>query len=136
MLTLRPATVRDAQVLFEWRNDPHTRDMSKTTDPVTWDTHVAWLNNRLGLSEPHLYVAKDASGNPVGTIRIDEDSTSDESTVGYTVAPQSRKRGYATQMLQWAYNNFGSLVAEIKPGNEASVRAAPKAGHKVVFLSN
>jgi RimJ/RimL family protein N-acetyltransferase len=125
---MRPANIDDARILFEWRNDPLTRQMSKNSDLVEWEEHVAWLGRRLSLSEPHLYVAEDA-GCAVGTIRIDGRS------ISYTTAPEIRGRGYATAMLKWAYMQFGSLFAEIKPENIASIRAATKARHKVVLLS-
>lgn len=127
MVKMRLATVSDARILFEWRNDPLTRKMSKNTDLVAWEDHVAWLTRRLSRSEPHLYVAEDAN-NAVGTIRIDDQE------VSYTVAPEVRSKGYATAMLKWARAQFGPLVAEIKPENIASIRAATTAGHKIVLL--
>jgi RimJ/RimL family protein N-acetyltransferase len=124
---LRAATLDDAKVLLEWRNDPLTRAMFKTSDVVEWDEHVRWLSARLSRSEPHLYVAE-VDGVPAGTIRIDGDALS------YTVAPGQRGRGVATRMLQWARSEFGVLRAEIKPDNLASIRAAERTGHRVELL--
>ncbi|WP_414471782.1 GNAT family N-acetyltransferase [Microvirga sp. M2] len=126
-MRIRPVVIGDARVLFDWRNDPLTRAMSRTTDPVEWDRHVAWLTRRLEAPEPHLYIAE-VDGRPVGTIRIDGEE------VSYTVTPSERGKGYAVEMLRWARERFGMLTAGIKPENEASIRAAEKAGHNVRLL--
>ncbi len=126
MITMRPASMDDADLLLEWRNDPVTRANSKTTNAVQRDAHISWLTARLQRDQPNLYVAED--DEPVGTIRIDGDE------VSYTVAPEHRGKGYATTMLIWARERFGVLRAEIKLENIASIRAAAKAGHVVVII--
>jgi len=126
-MILRPANIDDAERLFNWRNDPLTRAMSINTAPVEWDGHIGWLKRRLSLPAPNLYVAE-VDGVPVGTVRVDDDE------ISYTVAPERRGKGFATQMLIAARRQFGSLCAEIKRENEASIRAAVSAGHKVVLI--
>jgi RimJ/RimL family protein N-acetyltransferase len=129
MLFLRNATLDDAQTLFDWRNDPLTRAMSKTSEAVEWEKHLCWLSLRISRQEPHLYIAE-INGTPAGTLRIDGDALS------YTVAPNYRNRRVATRMLQWARSEFGVLRAEIKPENIASIRAAERAGHAVELLTH
>ncbi len=65
---------------------------------------------------------------PIGTCRIDGDE------VSYTIAPEHRRRGYATALLVLVREQFGSLRAEIKPENAASIKAATAAGHTVHLL--
>jgi len=117
----------DAQRLFDWRNDPLTRAMSKTTDPVEWAGHVGWLERRLSRTAPMLFIAE-IDGEPVGTFRVDADE------ISYTVAPEHRGKGVAKAMLQVAFARFGKLRAEIKPENVASIKAALAAGHQVALL--
>jgi RimJ/RimL family protein N-acetyltransferase len=124
---LRPAIASDAALLFRWRNDPTTRAMSKTSRPVEWDEHVAWLERRLGRETPDLYIAE-VEAEAVGVVRIDG------ADLSYTVAPEHRGRGHATAMLTLVRKRFGPLRAEIKPENLASIRAASRAGHAVVLL--
>lgn len=126
-MNIRLATLGDAEMLLVWRNDHLTREMSKNMDVVAMEGHVKWLAARLAREEPHLYVAE-SDGVPVGTIRIDGDE------VSYTTAPEHRGLGHATAMLMWAKEKFGSLRAEIKPGNVASIKAAERAGHQVHLL--
>ncbi len=128
-LRYRGATASDALVLLAWRNDALTRFNSRNANPVDLSDHLAWLERRLMRESPHLYIAE-LDGEPVGTVRIDGEE------ISYTVAPEHRGRGYAKQMLRWAYSEFGRLRAEIRPDNIASIKAAESAGHKVVLLKN
>lgn len=122
-----PARIEDAQVLFDWRNDPLTRAMSHNPNPVQWETHLAWLTRRMALSRPGLYIAQD-SDSPVGTFRIDSDE------ISYTVAPSRRGSGVGLAMLSKAREMFGPLRAEIYQRNTASIAIAMRAGLRVVII--
>lgn len=126
-MIFRVVTMKDAETLFAWRNDPLTRSMSVNTGPVEWEGHLRWLERRLSYSDPGLYIAE-IDGDPVGTIRIDVDE------ISYTVAPEHRGRGVATAMLSKAAKQFGKMRAKIKPDNTASIKAAEHAGHTVVLI--
>ena len=127
-MIIRPATLEDAKLLFEWRNDPLTRAMSRNSDPVQWDTHVTWLTGRLAISNPQLYIAA-VDDHQVGTFRVDADE------ISYTVAPDFRGRGFGLAMLREAREMFGPLRAEIYERNVASIKAAEKAGLLVRILA-
>jgi hypothetical protein len=77
---LRAATIEDAGLLFDWRNDLETRKMSRDTSELTFDNHAAWLSKRLSLMTPGLYIAE-IGKTPVGTVRIDGDEISSQSDV-------------------------------------------------------
>lgn len=124
MLSIVPATLEHAKILFEWRNDPLTRAMSRNHAPVKWSEHLAWLTARLDRLEPHLYIAK-FKDHPIGTFRIDGDE------ISYTVAPDARNQGLGFAMLCKAREMFGPLRAEIYVRNIASIRIAERAGMHV-----
>jgi RimJ/RimL family protein N-acetyltransferase len=126
-MRFRPATLDDASLLLEWRNDPLTRRMSINGDLVDRETHIAWLTRRLGQAEPHLYIAE-LHGEPFGTFRIDGDE------ISYTIAPGFRGRGLATRMLAMALESFGPKRARVRADNAASARAAREAGHIVEII--
>jgi GNAT superfamily N-acetyltransferase len=94
---------------------------------VPWEDHVAWMARRLDRDDPALYVAE-REGEPVATVRLDENE------VSYTVAPEHRGKGVASALLLLVAQRFGPKRAEVKRGNVASIRAAQKAGHKVVLI--
>jgi len=132
MLNIRPVTLDDARVLFNWRNDPLTRKNSRTQDEVPWENHVAWLGKRVRGEVPSckLYIAEDA-GVPVGTVRADEEGGVVE--ISYTVAPDHRGKGVGKRMVvQFAQTVLPpgtKLKAEIKKGgNESSEHIAKALG--------
>lgn len=124
---IRPASRDDVRLLFEWRNDVSTRRMFKSKDVVLWEDHVSWLDRRLKLEQPNLFVFE-VDGIPVGTFRIDDHDLS------YTVAPRHRNRGLAKLMLNEVRVRFGRLRAEIYADNLPSIRAATAAGMEVVVI--
>jgi RimJ/RimL family protein N-acetyltransferase len=127
-MRLRSATRDDARLLFVWRNDPATRESSFSTQPVSWDDHRAWLDRVV--DDPHraLYVAEDERG-PVGTVRMDLDP--EPATISVTVAPDRRGEGQASRLIAAAAeHHHPPIVALIKPGNDASVRAFERAGFR------
>lgn len=127
MLIIFPARIKDAQILFDWRNDPITRAMSRNSDLVEWNDHVVWLTSHLALPQSKIYIAENFR-KPVGTFRIDGDE------ISYTVAPDERGKGYGVIMLCRAREMFGVLRAEIYERNTASIKIAERAGMCVRIL--
>lgn len=126
-LTLRPASMADARRLFDWRNDPVTRAMAITTDPVPWDGHVRWLTATLDRADRQLLIGEGPQG-PVGTVRFD---MGDDIVVSITLAPDQRGRGLALPLLTAAIARLSppaNLLAQVKPDNPASRRLFERAG--------
>lgn len=126
-MELRRATINDAKMLFDWRNDSETRAMSRDTSELVMENHVGWLNRRLSLADPGLYIAEE-DGDTVGMVRIDDDE------ISYTVAPSHRRKGIGEAMLVKAREMFGQKIAEIKRDNVASAKVAERAGHTVKLI--
>jgi RimJ/RimL family protein N-acetyltransferase len=126
-MDIRPAQMSDAEILFQWRNDPLTRAMSRNADPVSWEAHIRWLTERLARTEPHLYIAETSA--PVGTFRLDGDE------ISYTVAPEARGNGIGLAMLSKVREMFGPCRAEIYERNAASIKIAEQAGMMVHILA-
>lgn len=128
-MKLRHATVDDARLLFNWRNEPLARAMSVNTEPVTWEAHLQWLSARLARPVPGLYICED-EGSARGMVRVDDDQ------ISYSIDLNFRGKGVATRMLTLARHHFGPKRARIKLGNEASAKAATKAGHTVEYIKD
>ena len=131
MISLRRAQARDAELLLSWRNDAVTRRFAFNSGEVSPAEHAAWLERRLADSGCVLWIAED-DGMAVGQVRLDRDG--DAAEVSITTAPEARGRGHAVAMLQLAAAQAADelaverLVARIKQGNEASLRAFRRAG--------
>ena len=123
---LRLATMADAERLLHWRNDPDTRRFSLNAEHVTAQQHVHWLQQSLSDPQRRLYIAE-CSGQPVGTARVD--STAECHRISWTVAAEYRGKGLAKAMVKLLVSQLtGKIVAEILPGNTASVKVAQHAG--------
>lgn len=134
----RPATSDDALVLLRWRNDPSVRAVSRSSDPVPWDSHRTWLARVLEDPARRLYVVEHG-GVQAGTVRFDrlgdEQGGETEWEVSITLAPEARGRGMAGDVLAAAEDAFTAegqgarLVAAILPDNAPSQRLFARAGY-------
>jgi RimJ/RimL family protein N-acetyltransferase len=133
-LRVRPAVAADARLLLEWRNDPVTRAQSFSQGEIGWDEHVAWLERTL--AEPartRLYIGE-FEGQPVGQARV-EVVTPARGEISVALAKAARGRGLGAELIAAASAagaaelRLHELVALIKPGNEASLRAFARAGY-------
>ncbi|MBK8136736.1 MAG: UDP-2,4-diacetamido-2,4,6-trideoxy-beta-L-altropyranose hydrolase [Chloroflexi bacterium] len=69
---LRRALYSDAQMLWNWVNDPHVRQMSFESNPISWETHLAWLNSSLEQSNRAVLIGYTMNNEPIGQIRLDK----------------------------------------------------------------
>ena len=129
-LSLRPATLEDAEILLKWRNDMTTRMASHTTNEVNLEKHIEWLKATLQNENRQLYVAEE-KGSSVGTVRADFENGVYE--LSWTVAPETRGQGVGKRMVALLANRIKEPIrAEVKKGNDASSRIAECSGMKFV----
>lgn len=124
---LRPVTMGDAQVLFDWRNDPTTRAMSFSQEPVEWADHLRWLGASLANQSRWLHVLE-ADAVPAGVVRFDLDDGVYEGS--WTIAPEFRGRGLAARMIAMALRT--PCIAQVKPENAACIRTVRSLGFELV----
>lgn len=67
---LRLATLKDADFLFELRNDSVTRKASHNTGELQKEEHISWLEDTLKNKNRRLYIAEE-NGIPVGRVQDD-----------------------------------------------------------------
>ena len=131
---LRGATAADADLLRAWRNDPDTRRWSRSEAEVGADEHASWFGRVLSDASTQLWVAEDGSG-PYGQVRLDPAGPGG-AELSVTLAPRARGRGLAAPLLIEAAGRalaepaVERLVAFVKPGNDASLRAFGRAGFR------
>jgi RimJ/RimL family protein N-acetyltransferase len=137
MVVVREAEMRDAFLLLTWRNDPPTQRMSRNGGEVSVPDHLAWLAAVLGDPRRLLLVGEDASGTPVGSVRLDPCSwvCPGGFEVSLTVAPEARGQGYATALLFSAEERAAAsldahqLWANIRADNLRSISAFESCGY-------
>lgn len=127
---LRPASMNDAQRLFDWRNDPETRANSLNSDVLAWEDHIAWLQRVLANPDRQLFVAE-VDGVSVGTGRADR--SVDATELSWTIAPEARRKGYGYLLVhQLLALTSGLRIAQVKDNNHASRRIAEACGFRLV----
>jgi dTDP-4-amino-4,6-dideoxygalactose transaminase/RimJ/RimL family protein N-acetyltransferase len=131
-LTLRPASIDDAQLLLDWANDPAVRAASFDSSPIPLDTHLRWLAGKLAGGETAFFICE-SDARPVGYARVER---RDEHTgeLAVSVDQTCRGRGYGKALIALAAAAGSSelgvdrVTARVKRENVASLRAFQAAG--------
>jgi RimJ/RimL family protein N-acetyltransferase len=137
MTFLRPATLRDADTLFAWRNDPVTQACFRSTAPVPREDHDQWMqfNVAQGYPEHLVMIVEDENLGSVGVIRFDADRGDVMSyNASITMAPRLRGRGMARAALAQAcgYMHEYAINAEIRKSNIRSRKIFRQCGFEPV----
>lgn len=129
-------TMEDAQLYFDWANDPAVRNNSYSTEQINYESHVHWFKARLSDDTCYLYLFMNDADEPVGQVRIQRDNEL-EALIGVSADVNHRGKGYAHQMIAMASSHFleknprCTINAYIKTENAASARAFEKAGYSL-----
>lgn len=132
-LKLRPITMEDCHLLWEWANNPVVRANSFDSNPIQWNEHVNWFHRKL--TDPHclIYIVVDERGMAVGQVRFDINSTR-SAEIDISIDPKEMNKGYGSAALKLACqsllreSNAIKVLAHIKGGNKASISTFTKAG--------
>lgn len=136
-LTCRTAQPDDAQLYFDWANDPDTRRQSFNSNPISLETHTDWFTRKLADANALLLVFANENSQAVGQVRFERTPVADmpdEVIIGVSVDGQQRGKGLASQLIEQGCvvcrTHWGEVTihAYIKPENRASVRAFERAG--------
>lgn len=130
---LRPAEVEDAGVLFDWVNRDEVRAVGLGGGgPIAWETHLAWLRERLA-DDRSLVLMAERDGALVGYVRFQDKGEGPEAAI-YLV-PQARGRGLATRWLRQGSEEAARrwpgrpVLARIRPENAPSRRLFERCGY-------
>lgn len=133
-VSVRVADIDDAGILFDWRNEPSVREVSREKGELSWDSHVAWVGRALQNPEVCLLIAQ-FDGMLAGTVRFHAlDAQVWE--VSITLAPEMRGRGKALEILTAAERYFlkqhpdAALHAAMLESNKPSYTLFRNAGYE------
>lgn len=133
-VTVRPATIDDADLLLEWSNDPDTRAASFRSDPISHATHLRWLDGRLADPNARIFVGLAEDGRPIGVVRFERLALGGPAEVGISVAPRARGLGRSVPLLRAGLEAARrelaptGFVAHIRPDNTRSIALFSRAG--------
>lgn len=134
-IKIRPATQEDEGMLFEWRNHPKIRAVSRNTGVISWEDHQQWFAAALVANDRVLLIGQHQSV-PIGVVRFDIQGNTAE--ISIYLAPDVGQPGQGRELLksaeQWIVENrpaVRSLRAHVLTGNERSQRLFLAADYQV-----
>lgn len=130
-----------SEMLWQWRNDPITRNMSKNTAKVSWEDHSFWYERVLANNSGKLYLGEEF-GIHFGAVRFDKcDNENNVYEVSINISPEYRGKGYGKKLITYGIRRFLKEVdnckfirAEVRKQNESSNKLFKSCGF--TFIEN
>lgn len=122
----------DSQLIWKWRNDPTTRQMSIYTKAINWQKHTQWYQ-QAAKDVKKIFLMAQNDGKSVATVRFDLDNMAG-ATLSINVDPQCRGRGVGSSVLSNSIEfartqvHLSYLIAQIKVQNLPSMALFKKHG--------
>jgi UDP-2,4-diacetamido-2,4,6-trideoxy-beta-L-altropyranose hydrolase len=134
-LIVREAREDDSRKVFEWRNHPSIRAVSRTADVIEWENHQRWFAAVLSAKDRCLLIGH-RDGLPVGVVRFD--TRAEETEVSIYLVPDANMSGQGRNLLlsaeRWLRANRPTVErirAQVLGNNDRSSRLFSAAGYQV-----
>ncbi|MEQ1530937.1 MAG: UDP-2,4-diacetamido-2,4,6-trideoxy-beta-L-altropyranose hydrolase, partial [Methylococcales bacterium] len=105
-IEIRTANEKDSSKLFEWRNHPSIRSVSRNTDPIKWENHEQWFSTVMASQDRVLLIAQ-IDDLPIGVARFDKQG--DCAEISIYLVPDANHFGQGRNLLlsaeQWLKTN-------------------------------
>jgi RimJ/RimL family protein N-acetyltransferase len=132
---LRAAVLEDAEIVFQWRNDPTTRQVSFHSEEILWETHQNWFQQSLANPNRRIYIGEVMPQKvPFGQVRFDITSPH-EAEISIVIAPEWRGKGMGGMIIREGIALFRTehpeiyiIIAFIKPDNIPSKKLFQNCG--------
>lgn len=138
-ITQRIATLDDATILLNWRNNKSTREFSRQSEKIGPDEHIEWLIARLKRVHSEPFYLFDTEFKAIGMSRLDAISESPgKYEISILVEPDQHGKGVGTTILSLTCESFFTLypnyaiVAYINPDNYISQKLFTSAGFELM----
>lgn len=138
-IEIRRATEDDSRNLFEWRNHPSIRAVSRNPELIDWDAHCAWFDSVLNDKDRALLIGY-IGDKPIGVVRFD--MVRDIAEVSIYLVPEAgftgQGRGLLLSAERWLVANrsdIRTVRAEVLGANAASQRLFLGADYRVENIS-
>jgi UDP-2,4-diacetamido-2,4,6-trideoxy-beta-L-altropyranose hydrolase len=127
-LQIRTAKIEDLQTYFDWANDPVVRQNAINTEPIDFEVHLNWFENKIQESNCALFVML-ADNLPIGQVRFE--FANGVASIDYSIEKFMRGLGLASWLVERAIDKLDkSLVHEVralvKISNKASINVFNK----------
>lgn len=114
-LIIRNAKIEDSRNLFDWRNDPATRNASLSTTEIPWGDHDVWFSAALENPLIVFYISEELhpEKSQLGMCRFNISANSDIAEVSINLNPLHRGKGLARKILHECIEVFVIQFPEI-----------------------
>jgi RimJ/RimL family protein N-acetyltransferase len=126
--SIRIATILDAELLLNWRNDPNVRRFSKSSGLIDEVGHINWLEIRLAKTQSEPLFIFISDGQAAGTARLDKILDNENSLeVSILIGPEFQGLGKSRILLDlvctYAIENLEprSIIAHVHHENTKSI---------------
>lgn len=129
--------MKDCRFLWQWRNDPEARKYFTNTEYVPYPEHKDWFEASLRNRDRHIFIVFQKNTR-VGMVRFDVEPAARRANIHINISQGHRNQGLGREVLKkarrYAFDNLeiDSIIARIKKGNEASIKAFTYTGFKLV----
>lgn len=137
-IVLKEATPDDSRKIFEWRNNPKIRRVSKTSDLILWSDHKKWFEKVLTDSNRHLLIGSIGNAQ-IGVVRFDIEENVAE--VSLYLVPGDKFVGQGKNLLRAAENwlklnnpEISRIDATVLDENEASKKLFDGSNYRINMI--
>ena len=132
---LKKIEYSDYPILYEWLNDPITRQNSLKSEKVKMNEHQDYIKDLIRDKDITQYIFH-LNNKPVGTIR-EKRLPNDEIELSYTVSPSERNKKIGSKMMsKYLEDRKGNFICKIKKNNIASIKMVESCGFKFSKVEN
>jgi len=134
IIKLTKAGITDINDIFEWRNHSDIRKNFFNQELLSWEEHEKWFMAKLKDPDAAVYMAYYRK-EKIGTIRFESKESVTKTSV--MLNPLFLSKGLGSKVIKLGVERFimekkpdMQIIAEIKKGNIASIKAFQKADFK------
>ncbi|MBT5956057.1 MAG: UDP-2,4-diacetamido-2,4,6-trideoxy-beta-L-altropyranose hydrolase [Candidatus Marinimicrobia bacterium] len=131
-IEIKRAGKDDSKNIFEWRNNPKIRDVSRNSVLISWEEHQRWFDAVLADTN-RVFVIGTSGNEMVGVVRFEIEN--DVAEVSIYLVPEGGFSGHGRNLLLSAEQWLKSNRSEIKMIN-ASVLGKNEASKNLFLNSN
>lgn len=129
---------QDCKLLWQWANESKARQNSFSTQPIAWEEHTNWFQNKLQSSNCLILIGVNNNSVSIGLIRYDIQD--DRAIISINIDYRYRGLGYGTTLIKLGNQYLkresavSIVIAFIRPSNLPSIKAFKKAGFQSEIL--
>jgi len=133
-ITFREATPQDCRLLWQWRNEPTTREASFNPHFIPYAEHEKWFAEKLKDDNAKILIILGPRGEKLGQVRYEINPSQKTAEANISLDKGYRGKGIGSQALRLTSDYvieksaLDKVVAYIKEENISSAKAFRKAG--------